>query len=78
MSLTLSEATQKLIESRMKQAGYASADELVRDAVEFFQGTELDEEDIAAIEESEKQIAAGQDLDWKQVSAALRKQYLSE
>lgn len=78
MSLMLSEATQKLIESRMQQAGYASADDLVRDAIEFFQGAELDEEDVVAIDESEKQIAAGQDLDWKQVSAALRTQYLSK
>lgn len=39
---------------------------------------EIDEQDIAAIEESERQIASGQDLDWKKVSAALRKQYLSE
>lgn len=78
MSLTLSEATQRLVESRMKQAGYASADDLIRDAIQFFQNTELDEEDVAAIEESEKQVAAGQDLDWKQVSAALRKRYLPE
>lgn len=78
MSVTLSEATQKLIKARMQQSGYGSADELVRDAIEFFQGAELDKDDIAAIEESERQIAAGEDLDWKEVSAALRKQYLAE
>lgn len=79
MSLSLSEATHKLIEDRMKRIGYGSADELVRDAIEFFEvGTKLDREDIAAIQESERQIAAGEDLDWKQASATLRREYLAE
>ena len=39
---------------------------------------ELDEEDLAAIEESERQIARGEDLDWKEVSAQLRRKYLGE
>lgn len=77
MSISLSNDTQKLIEDQMKQNGYGSADELVRDAIHFFgSGADLDREDIAAIEESERQIAAGQDLDWKEVSATLRKKYL--
>lgn len=37
---------------------------------------ELDDEDIAAIEEAEDQIARGEDLDWKEVSARLREKYL--
>jgi hypothetical protein len=39
---------------------------------------ELDAEDLAAIEESENQIARGEDLDWKDVSARLRKKYLGK
>jgi putative addiction module CopG family antidote len=39
---------------------------------------ELDEEDLAAIDESEAQIARGEDLDWKEVSAQLRRKYLGE
>jgi predicted transcriptional regulator len=39
---------------------------------------ELDEEDLAAIEESEKQIERGEDLDWKEVSKELRRRYLHE
>jgi len=39
---------------------------------------ELDDEDLAAIEESEEQIARGEDLDWNEVSKALRQRYLRE
>jgi hypothetical protein len=39
---------------------------------------ELDAEDLAAIEESEVQIARGEDLDWKVVSKELRRRYLGE
>jgi hypothetical protein len=39
---------------------------------------ELDAEDLKAIEESEEQIARGDDLDWKEVSAQLRQKYLGE
>lgn len=78
-SLALTQETEKLIESRMKQNGYDTADELVRAAIAFFDaGIELDARDLAAIEESEQQITAGQDLDWKQVSAKLRKRYLPD
>jgi hypothetical protein len=39
---------------------------------------ELDAEDLAALDESEAQIARGEDLDWKQVSAQLRQKYLAD
>jgi hypothetical protein len=39
---------------------------------------ELDEEDFGAIEESEEQIARGEDLDWREVSKELRRRYLHE
>jgi Arc/MetJ-type ribon-helix-helix transcriptional regulator len=79
MSISLSEETQKLIERQMKQDGYGNADELVRDAIQFFgAGAGFDRDDIAAMEESKNQIASGQDMDWKEVSASLRKKYLSE
>jgi Arc/MetJ-type ribon-helix-helix transcriptional regulator len=37
-----------------------------------------DEEDLAAIAQSEAQIERGEDLDWSQVSAELRRKYLSK
>lgn len=37
---------------------------------------ELDASDLAAIEESEQQIARGQDLDWREVRAKLLSCYL--
>jgi hypothetical protein len=39
---------------------------------------ELDEQDVSAITESEHQIARGEDLDWKMVSAELRRFYLGK
>ena len=39
---------------------------------------ELDEEDLAAIQESEEQIARGEVIDWKEASAMLRRKYLGE
>jgi hypothetical protein len=39
---------------------------------------QLDDDDLAAIDESEDQIARGQDLDWKDASAQLRKKFLAE
>ena len=37
---------------------------------------DLNAGDVAAIEESEAQIARGEDIDWKQASKDLRKKYL--
>ena len=63
----------------MKRDGYASADDAVRAALELLDAQdELDPQDLAAIEESERQIAAGEELDWKQVSAELRGRYLNK
>lgn len=81
MSLTLSAETQKLIEDRMTRGDYSSPDDLVREALNVLdqvEEDELDENDLAAIEESEQQIARGEDLDWKEVSAQLRRKYLGE
>ena len=38
---------------------------------------ELDDDDVSAITESEHQIARGEDLDWRLVSARLRQRYLA-
>jgi Arc/MetJ-type ribon-helix-helix transcriptional regulator len=79
MSISLSDETHKLIKARMKRIGYRNADDLVRDALEFLEAsTHITGDDAVAIEKSERQIESGQDLDWKNVSAELRKKYLSE
>jgi hypothetical protein len=39
---------------------------------------DLDSDDIAAIERSEQEIARGEDLDWKDVSERLRREYLKK
>lgn len=80
MSHSLGEETHRLVEAMMKRLGYESADDLIYDALEFFEaaGADFDPDDLAAISESEDQIAAGQDLDWKDASKSLRKQFLRE
>ena len=79
MSISLSDETRRLIETRMQRGRYRNADDLVRNAIEFLDaGTDITPEDALVIEESERQIEAGKDLDWKQVSAELRGKYLSK
>ena len=61
MSITLSPETQKLIEERMKQDGYPSADDVVLAALELLDQKEpLDEQTLAAIDRAESQIEAGE------------------
>jgi len=73
---------EQFIEQQVKAGRFASRDEMLEAGVARLMldplRDELDEQDLAAIEESERQIAAGADLDWKQVSTQLRREYLGE
>ena len=63
MSISLSDDTRRLIEERMKQGGYTSADELIRDVLGGSGGMAiepLDEETLNAIDRAEEQIQRGQ------------------
>lgn len=82
MNVTLKPELQRYIEDQDRAGRFASSAEVLEAAVARFMldplPADLDDEDVAAIEESEDQIARGQDLDWREVSARLRRKYLGE
>jgi Arc/MetJ-type ribon-helix-helix transcriptional regulator len=81
MNISLSPETQKLLEERLTDGGFRNVDDLVRAALESLGRRDeglLDDETLAAIDESEAQIARGEYHDWKEVSAELRRDYLGE
>ena len=73
---------QQFIEEQVKSGRFSSLTEVIEAGVARLMLdpiiNELDDQDLAAIEESEQQIARGQDLDWDEVSANLRKKYLAK
>ncbi len=77
MTITVSEQTQSLIDSRMKELGITDIDELLFVAVTTFQPAdvfhhdELDAETKAAIEEADLQEA----VPWEPVRDALKQKY---
>ncbi|HET6248378.1 MAG TPA: type II toxin-antitoxin system ParD family antitoxin [Tepidisphaeraceae bacterium] len=72
----------RFVEQQIKAGKFGSPSEVIEAGLERLMldpiVDELDAEDLAAIEESENQIARGEDLDWKDVSARLRKKYLGK
>jgi Arc/MetJ-type ribon-helix-helix transcriptional regulator len=84
MPVSLTPETQRLIEERMKQDGFASADELVRVALQTLDQVrggdydELDAETRAAIEQAEAQFARGEARPWEEVRAELRARFIKE
>ena len=82
MNVALNPELERFIEEQVKAGRFASPAEVLEAGLARLMldplADELDEEDLAAIEESEEQIARGEDLDWKKVSAELRRKYLGE
>jgi len=72
----------RFVEDQVRAGKFASPEEVVEAGLARLMldpaPDELDEDDRAAIAESEAQIARGEDLDWSQVSAELRKKYLGK
>ena len=72
----------RFIEDQVKAGRFATAADVIEAGLARLMldplFDEMDEEDLAAIEESEQQIARGEDLDWKEVSARLRQKYLGK
>ena len=65
MNVTLSPQTQRLLEERLREGEYASADDLIRVALESLEGDpveELDPETQAAIERAEDQGDRGEGI----------------
>ena len=82
MTISLSPELKKYVDEQVKAGRFASPKEVVEAGLARLMldpvPDELDVDDVAAIDESEAQIARGEDLDWAQVSAALRKKYLGK
>ena len=79
MDLPLSPETQRLIEERMERHGFATADDVVRAALDALDGQwsgDLDEETLAALREGERQLDAGEGRPWEQVREELRAKFL--
>jgi hypothetical protein len=77
MTITLSDQTKVLMESRMKEFGMTDPDEIMFTALQLLHGhpevatDELDVETRAEIEEAEKQP----DIPWEVVRDQLKKEY---
>jgi Arc/MetJ-type ribon-helix-helix transcriptional regulator len=79
MQVALSAETQALIEERIKQGGYSTADDVVRVALDVLHQVEdeqIDDGDIANIRHAIEQMKRGETIDWKQFSGQIRKKYL--
>jgi Arc/MetJ-type ribon-helix-helix transcriptional regulator len=81
MAISLTPQTQKLIEERMKQAGYSSPDELVRIALqtlEELQGEPIEDLDAStrdALDRAFAQSERGEGEPWEKARARLAAKY---
>ena len=78
MNVPIKPEFEKFIEEQVKAGKFASPAAVLEAGLERLMFDELDEQDLAAIEESRSQIARGEDMDWRPVSARLRSKYLAE
>ena len=80
MNVTLKPELERFIDDQVSVGRFSSAAEVLEAGLARLMldpsHDELDAEDQAAIDESEAQISRGEDLDWKEVSVTLRRQYL--
>jgi putative addiction module CopG family antidote len=78
MQVALSAETQALIEERIKQGGYSTADDVVRVALDVLHQVDeqIDDQEISAIRHAIKQMKQGEAIDWKQFSKQARTKYL--
>jgi putative addiction module CopG family antidote len=82
MTISLSPELKRYVDEQVRAGRFASPEEVVEAGLARLMldpvPDALDDEDRAAIEESEAQIDRGEDLDWAEVSAALRNKYLGK
>jgi putative addiction module CopG family antidote len=79
MNVHLKPELERFVAEQVEDGRYASTQEAIEAGIARLmldpESDVIDEEDVAAIKESERQIALGQGLDWKSVSAELRKKH---
>lgn len=81
MNVTLKPELQQFVDEQIRSGRFTTPDEVLEAGLTRLMldpVNDLDDEDVAGIEESEAQIARGEDLDWREVSADLRTRYLGE
>ena len=78
MNITLRPEMSKLLEDRLKGGGYATADELVLQALNQIDAQGLDEATLDALDLAEDQIDRGECCDWKDVRQQIRDKFLKE
>jgi putative addiction module CopG family antidote len=79
MNVALKPELEKFVQDQVKAGRFASPAEVLEAGLARLMldpPDELDAADLAAIDESEEQIARGEDLDWKAASQELRRRYL--
>lgn len=81
MIVSLSPELGKCVEQQVRTGRFATPEEVVEAGLARLMldppPDALDDEDVAAIKESEAQIERGEDQDWAEVSAKLRQKYLN-
>ena len=80
MNISISPGTQKLLEERMQQGGYQSADDLVHAALEALNQMEigpLDDKTLDAIDRAEDQIERGEFRDLDEVKDQIRAKFVA-
>jgi len=80
MNISISRETQKLLEERMQQGGYQSADDVVHAALEALNEMEmgpLDEKTQDAIDRAEDQIERGEFRDLDEVKDQIRAEFIA-
>ena len=78
MNISISPETQKLLEERLQQGGYQSADDVVHAALEALNEMEmgpLDEKTLDAIDRAEDQIERGELRDLDEVKDQIRAKF---
>jgi putative addiction module CopG family antidote len=82
MDIALKPELERFVEEQVKAGRFASKAEVLEAGLARLMldpaSDDLDQDDLAAIEESEAQIGRGEDLDWKDASKHLRQRYLGE
>jgi putative addiction module CopG family antidote len=78
MNLSLSQDVQRFIEEKVRAGQYATPEEVIHTAIARLQSDEaieLDDEQLAAIEEGLAQADRGEGRPWEQVREELRTNY---
>jgi len=82
MNVVLTPELERFVQDQVQSGRFASPEEVLEAGLARLMldpaPDELGEEDLAAIQESEEQIARGEVIDWKEASAMLRRKYLGE